>query len=228
MPLNTFLIAAFVILAGIGPIHAQTSDASIRRAVDDFLRIQIKGLPGKASYTIDTIQSGSLPPCSAFDVSPTAGAQAMGRSSVTVRCLAGANWSLLVPVKIHVLGNYLVSARSITPGQTIGPNDVVSQTGDLGELPAGILGAPEQAIGQVARAGLPAGRPLRADMLKAQTVIQAGQSVKVVSNGPGFQVANEGKAMGAAVIGQVVQIRLSSGQVVSGVASASGNVEINF
>jgi flagella basal body P-ring formation protein FlgA len=228
MPLNTFLIAALVILAGIGPTLAQTSDASIRKAVDDFLRIQIKGLPGKASYTIDTIQSNSLPPCSAFDVSPTAGAQAMGRSSVTVRCLAGANWSLLVPVKIHVLGNYLVSARSITPGQTIGPNDVVSQTGDLGELPGGILSAPEQAIGQVARSGLPAGRPLRADMLKAQTVIQSGQSVKVVSNGPGFQVANEGKAMGAAVIGQVVQIRLSSGQVVSGIARASGNVEINF
>jgi flagella basal body P-ring formation protein FlgA len=228
MHLNAFLRAALLVLAVIGQTHAQTSDASIRKAVDDFLRIQIKGLPGKASYTIDTIQSGSLPPCSAFDVSTTAGAQAMGRSSVTVRCLAGANWSLLVPVKIHVLGNYLVSSRPITPGQTIGPGDIATQTGDLGELPGGILGAPEQAIGQVARSGLPAGRPLRADMLKAQTVIQQGQSVKVVSNGPGFQVANEGKAMSAAVIGQVIQVRLASGQVVSGVASASGNVEINF
>ena len=166
----SFFTVALVILSSIGQAHAQTSDASIRRAVDDFLRIQIKGLPGKASYTIDTIQSTSLPPCSGFDVSTTTGAQAMGRSSVTVRCLAGANWTLLVPVKIHVLGNYLVSARSITPGQTIGPNDVVSQTGDLGELPGGILSAPEQAIGQVARSGLPAGRPLRADMLKAYII----------------------------------------------------------
>lgn len=228
MNVKSLALMCLCVWYGCGTGYAQNSDASIRKAVDDFMRIQIKGLPGKASYTIDSIQSGSLPQCSGFDVTMTAGAPSMGRSSVSVRCLAGASWTLLVPVRILVLGQYLVSTRSITPGQTLAAGDVSTQTGDLGELPAGTLNVPEQAIGQVARSGLPAGRPLRLDMLKAPTVIQQGQSVKIISRGPGFQVTNEGKALGPGVIGQVVQIRLTSGQVVSGIARSNGEVEINF
>lgn len=223
--LSVFLACA--LLSGAGSAWTQTSDALIRKAVDDFLRIQIKGLPGRSSYSIDTIQSSSLPACSAFDVSSAPGAPAMGRSSVTVRCLAGASWSLLVPVRIRVIGDYLVTARPISPGQLITQADLATQSGDLGELPSGILSAASQAVGQVARGALPAGRPLRTEMLKAQTVIQQGQSVKVVSRGQGFEVTNEGRALTNAVVGQVVQTRMQNGQVVSGVAEAGGSVEIN-
>lgn len=206
---------------------AQNSDLSVRKAVEDYLRVQIKGLPGKASFSIDSIQTGSLPPCDHVEVSPTTGARPWGRSSVTVRCVSGANWNLLVSVRIHVVGTYLVSARPINPGQVIDAGDITTQSGDLSELPSGILSEPSQALGQVSRVALPSGRPLRADMLKAQTVIQQGQSVKIISRGPGYEVANEGRALNNAVAGQVVQIRLGSGQVVSGIAEPGGNVEIN-
>jgi flagella basal body P-ring formation protein FlgA len=65
-------------------------------------------------------------------------------------------------------------------------------------------------------------------MLQQSLVVQQGQSVKVVSRGAGFQVANEGKALNNAAAGQVAQVRLGSGQVVSGIARASGVVEINY
>ncbi len=211
----------------VHPAHAQNSDLVVRKAVDDYLQVQIKGLPGKASYSIDTIQTGNLPVCQQIEVATPPGARPWGRSSVSVRCLSGANWSLLVPVRIHVVSSYLVSARSIGPGQTLTASDVVTQSGDLSELPNGILSDPAQAIGQVSRSALPAGRPLRGDMLKAQTVIQQGQSVKVIARGRGFEVANEGRALNNAVVGQVVQIRLANGQVVSGVAEPGGSVEIN-
>lgn len=206
---------------------AQNSDLAVRKAVEDYLRVQIKGLPGKGSFTIDSIQTSALPPCASFNVSTTPGARAWGRSSVSVRCIGGANWSVLVPVKIQVMGHYLVSARPLTSGQLIDAMDLNLQTGDLGELPAGILSDPSQAVGKISRVALPAGRPLRSDMIKAPTVIQQGQSVKVISRGAGFEVSNEGRALNNAVDGQVVQVRLASGQVVSGVASADGSVEIN-
>jgi flagella basal body P-ring formation protein FlgA len=72
------------------------------------------------------------------------------------------------------------------------------------------------------------GRPLRGDLLRLPMVVQQNQSVKVVSQGPGFQVTNEGRALNNGVEGQVVQVRLSNGQVVSGVARAGGVVAINF
>lgn len=204
------------------------NDDAIRKAVSDHLRVQTRGLPGKGSFTIDGIQASSLPPCSSFDVSTTPGARTWGRSSVTVRCVAGASWSLLVPVRIHVISDYLISARPISAGQVITPADIVSQSGDLGELPAGILSEPTQALGMVARSSLPGGRPLRADMLRAPNVIQQGQTVKVVSRGNGFEVTNDGKAMANATAGQVVQVRLGNGQIVSGVAESGGTVEVNF
>lgn len=73
-----------------------------------------------------------------------------------------------------------------------------------------------------------AGRPLRADMLRQPIVIQQNQTVKLVSRGAGFQVSNEGRALTNGLEGQIVQVRLASGQVVSGVARTGGIVEIGF
>jgi len=95
-------------------------------------------------------------------------------------------------------------------------------------LPANILTEPSLAIGKAATATIPAGRPLRADMLKAQTVIRQGQTVRVLSQGPGFAVANEGRALTNAVDGQVTQVRLGNGQVVSGIARPGGSIEISY
>lgn len=221
----TLIMAIFVQAA-----NAQTvdNDTMVRRAVEDFLRTQIQGLPGQASFTIDSIRAGNLPPCSHVDANLTPGARSWGRSSVSVRCVSGATWSLLVPVRIRVVGRYLVSARPLSPGQVVEAADLGTQTGDLGELPTGTLTDPDQAIGQVAKVSLPSGRPLRNDMLKVQLVVQQGQNVKVISRGRGFEVANDGRALSSAGVGQVVQVRLPGGQVVSGIAEAGGNVAINF
>lgn len=204
------------------------NEAVIRKAVEEHLQVQIKGLPGKASYTVGPIAAANLPPCDGVEASTSPGASPWGRGSVTVRCVSGATWTLLVPVRIRVIGNYVVNARPLGAGQVINDADLVYQSGDLGGLPAGVLTDTAQAVGQVSRVALPAGRPLRADMLKEQTVIRQGQTVKVVSRGKGFEVSNEGRALTNATVGQVVQVRLGSGQVVSGIADANGTVEVAF
>ncbi len=218
------LLAAQIITAPTTPIGG--TEVSIRKAVDSFLRGQMQGLPGQASYQIDAINTQALPPCHQFSVTATPGAKPWGRSSVSVRCIGGANWSLLVPVRIQVVGNYLVTARGIAPGQLIGAGDLIVQTGDLGDLPGGVLTDTTQAIGQIARSTLPAGRTLTGDLLRAPNVVQQGQNIRVVSRGSGFQVSNEGRALGNASAGQVVQVRLANGQVVSGIADTGGIVEI--
>ena len=87
---------------------------------------------------------------------------------------------------------------------------------------------PSQAIGRVAVMPIPAGKPLLTELLRQAPVIQAGQTVKVISRGPSFEVSSEGKALTAAADGKVVQVRLNTGQVVSGLARPGGIVEISF
>ena len=71
------------------------------------------------------------------------------------------------------------------------------------------------------------GSPL-GDQLLAPLVVRQGQSVRVVSKGSSFSVSAEGKALNNAADGQVAQVRMSSGQTVSGVAKADGSVEIAY
>jgi flagella basal body P-ring formation protein FlgA len=49
-----------------------------------------------------------------------------------------------------------------------------------------------------------------------------------VSNGNGFSVSAEGKAIGNAGDGQIVQVRTPSGTVISGTARTGGMVEVAF
>lgn len=209
--------------------HAQQDPAPVRKAVGTWLNTQTQGLPGQVSYEIkDLDRANQLAPCKTFDVSRPVGARPWGRTNVLVRCLEEAGWRVYIPVHVRIRSAYLLSARPIPRGQVITEADLAIQVGDLSELPANILTEPALALGKASTSSIPAGRPLRADMLKSPTLIQQGQSVKVVSRGPGFAVANEGRALGQAVEGQVVQVRLGSGQVVSGIAKGDGTVEISY
>ena len=220
------LLASLLLLTIVGqPVHA-ASPLPIKKAVDDFLVRQIKGLPGKASYTIGPVDAGHLADnCNGYDVSMAPGARPWGNTYLTVSC-GGGNWSLRVPVKIQVTADYLVSARPLMAGKPLTEDDLGRQSGDLSVLPTGILTDKELAIGRVLVASLPAGRPLRGDMLRQQVVVQQGQNVRIVTVGNGFQVSSEGRALSNAAIGQVTQVRLNSGQVLSGTVRADGSIEI--
>jgi flagella basal body P-ring formation protein FlgA len=65
-------------------------------------------------------------------------------------------------------------------------------------------------------------------MLRQPLAVQQGQSVKVVSRGPGFLVTADGKAVTNAADGQVAQARLASGQTLSGIARPGGIIEIGY
>jgi flagella basal body P-ring formation protein FlgA len=217
-----------LLLIAPGPPAFAADSAAIRGAVDEFLRVQTKGLPGKASYSIGNVDAERLAgTCEGFDVSMGSGARPWGKTQVAVRCRGG-TWNLWVPVQIRVVAEYLVAARPINAGQKLTDADVRAQLGELSDLPSGVLMDKEPAIGRAASASLAAGRPLRADMLRQPTVVQQGQSVKIVGTGSGFQVTNEGRALTNAVVGQVTQVRLNSGQILSGVVRADGTIEIRF
>lgn len=192
-----------------------------------FIRQQTQGLPGKVTISVGSLDPRTrLPPCEAHEAFSPPGARLWGKTHVGVRCLGPNAWSVLVPVQITVTGQYVTTARALPAGQVVQAGDLVTMSGDLASQPTGVVTEPSAAIGKTLRNPLAAGQSLRADQLAAPFVVRQGQTVRLISKGPGFSVSGEGKAINNAAEGQVVQIRMPSGQVVSGVAKADGTAEI--
>jgi len=225
-----FIGALLCLLAAASPATAHQEAAPLKRAIEAFLRVQVKGLPGQASFSVGDIDpQNQLVPCPAFTVSMPPGARAWGRTNVSVRCEMTGGWRIFVPVRIRIQGDYLITARALNQGQVVGAADLAKNRGDLTDLPASVLTDPAQAIGKTVAQSVSSGQPLRSDMLRQTLVVQQGQSVRVVSRGPGFQVSGgAGRALGNAAAGQVVQVRMPNGRIVSGLAREGGVVEIAY
>lgn len=223
-------IFAFLLLGATALCHAsidQAQLAQIHRSVEQLVRHQTAGLPGKVSFTLGAIDTRlNLPTCSAPEAFIPAGARLWGNASVGVRCSESNLWTIYVPVSIKILTGVVVAAHALAQGRSIELSDIVVQEADLGQLPGAVITEPRQAIGRIVTLSIAPGQPLRQDLLRAPPVIQQGQSVTLRAQGVGFRVSAEGKAVTNAAEGQVAQVRTPSGQTVNGIARIGAIVDI--
>ena len=211
------------------PAQAQQPHSTIRAAIEEYVRLQTNGLPGKVAVSAGAIDARlALPACGAMEVFSPPGSRLWGNSSVGVRCGAPSPWTIYVGVTVRVTGAYVTIARPLASGEVVNQGDLTLTQGDLTQMPAGVVTDPAQAVGKTLAAPAAAGQPLRADLLRSPNAILQNQNVKVVSSGAGFQVSADGKAINNAAVGQVAQVRMNSGQTLSGIARADGTVEIKF
>jgi flagella basal body P-ring formation protein FlgA len=212
--------------------HAQPAyqdAAALKRTVEQFLQVQSGGLPGQVTVTVGAIDPRmNLAACPDPQAFFMPGARAWGKTTVGVRCATPAAWTVYIQANVTVVGDYIASAAPLAQGQAIAANQLVTLKGDLTMLPAGIATDMAQVIGRSANISLPPGTPLRLDTLRSKPVVQSGQLVRLVSSGNGFSVSAEARAMSTAGDGQVVQVKTSGGQQITGIAKAGGLVEVAF
>lgn len=219
------LLVFVCLLLGCAAASAAQDNTQISDVVAAFVQQQTAALPGKISYKINEIdQRIALSSCARLEAFLPAGSQLIGKTSVGVRCIEKGGWSIFVPVQIKVSINLLVSTRQLPLGHTLQKGDIASQTMEISQ--ASGLADPEQAIGKVLRYGIAAGQVLRENMLRAPYSVTQGQVVQLVVQGGNFSIRSEGVALNNAGEGQAVQVRTSSGRVISGVTGAGGVVEI--
>lgn len=232
-PIRKALIA-LVSLLFVHAVQAQTGaprqdHAQLRQTVEQFLRIQTAGLPGEVSITVGNIDSRlKLAACPTPQAFLPHNNRAWGKTTVGVRCTAPATWAVYIPVRVLVQGDYIAAAVPLAQGQVIRQEDIAKVKGDLTTLPSGIITNSAQVVGQTVTRSLPLGAPLRQDSLRSQRAVQQGQTVKLVSGGPGFRVSTEGKAQTNANEGQTIQVRTNGGQIISGIAKMGGVVEVAY
>lgn len=203
--------------------------AALKRTVEEFLQVQTGGLPGQVTVAVGAIDPRmNLAACAEPQAFFMPGARAWGKTTVGVRCATPTAWTVYIQASVTVIGEYVASAAPLAQGQTIEAGQLVMLKGDLTMLPAGIATDIGQVVGRSSNSSLPPGTPMRIDTLRTKPVVQSGQLVRLVSSGAGFSVSAEARAMSTAGDGQVVQVKTSGGQQITGIAKVGGLVEVAF
>lgn len=205
------------------PAHASDLAERVRLLVDE--RVAPTG--GEIEVVVGEPDSRlKLAPCARMEPFVPTGARLIGRTSLGVRCVEGANWVVYVPVQIKLFVDAWVAARPIPRGQPLGPEDARLERIDIAALNGNAVLPDMPLIGRTAVRALSPGEPLRRDALRAPPVVQPGDAVQVVALGTGFAAQSPGKALTLAAEGQTAQVALPGGKVLSGVARPGGIVEV--
>jgi flagella basal body P-ring formation protein FlgA len=218
----------FVAPLALAQTAARQDGAALRKLAEGFLQAQSAGLPGKVTIKVGAVDPRlSLASCPAPEAFQQPGARPWGKTTVGVRCTAPV-WTMFLQAQVSVVADYVTAAVPLAQGQTIDAGQLATMQGDIAAMPNGIITDMAQAIGRTPTVSLPAGTPLRLDALKSKPVVQQNQAVRIVSRGENFSVSGEGKAIGNAGEGQVVQVRTPRGAIISGTARNGGIVEVTL
>jgi flagella basal body P-ring formation protein FlgA len=219
------LLAPLLLCATATQAATPQSHEKIREVALAYLQAQTQSLPGKVSLKIGDIDSRTvLRACTTLEAFTPSGSQLIGKTSIGVRCNEKPGWSIFVQASVRVSADMLVANRPLAQNTVLSANDFSLQNGELGQ--PGILIDPAQAIGKTLKFAIGAGQVLRQDMLRAPYVVIQGQTAAVRVSSKGFSVRSSGQALNNGAEGQNVQVRMASGQVISGTVAADGSVEV--
>lgn len=211
------LLILFGLSGAAGATMASTfqNPDAVARSVRHFLMQQARAWPGTARITVDPPDTGRLPSCDNPQVFLRGGQRLESRMSVGVRCLAPQPWTTFAQASVAIMGTYYVAGLPIPADATVVPGDLAPRQGDLLRLPAGTVTDPQDIVGRIAAYRIPAGRPIRARALRSPESIQRGQFVRTVAQGVGFIATGSGKALENGPPGAQIQVRTSSGRIIS-------------
>jgi flagella basal body P-ring formation protein FlgA len=226
--MNIQLASSFLLIGclwgGTALAAPQQSHAAIRAAALAYAQAQSKDLPGEVRIEVTPIDRRlKLEPCATLQAFLPAGAKLIGKTSIGVRCTAQPGWSVLLQADIKVAADLLVASRPLAQGTVLSAADLSPQRGELGR--PGLITDPAQAIGKTLKFAIGAGQVLRQDMLRAPLLIRQGQTVTLRARGDGFVVSQQGIALNDTGAGEMVRIRTSSSQVITGITVAEGMAE---
>ncbi len=152
------------------------------------------------------------------------GVRPWGHGSLGARCEGEAKWSLYLSFEARLRGPALVATRALPSKAVPGPGDLESQLLDYRQPPETYLR--EFPAGAQLLRPLAAGQPLLLGGITQPDVIKAGQKVRAIVSGSGFQASQEGTALGNAAPGDSIKVRMPSGRIVHGVATPEGQVAV--
>ncbi|MEK8048639.1 flagellar basal body P-ring formation chaperone FlgA [Ideonella sp. DXS22W] len=168
-----------------------------------------------------------LAPCQTVQPYLPPGSRAIGQTRIGLRCTQGPKaWNVYLPVTVKVFARSLVATTAVPAGTVLQRQHLTQAEVDVAASTDPAIGQPDLAVGRTLARNLAAGDALRQADLKPRLWFAAGDTVRVVAMGPGFQIAADGQALSPGIDGQTVRARIDGGRIVSGVATADRRIEV--
>jgi flagella basal body P-ring formation protein FlgA len=167
-----------------------------------------------------------FPACKDLRFSLTGGERPGDSGTLAAQCLAPAKWSLYLSYQLRLTGPALVARHNLPSRAAISSADLETREIEYSASPAAYLSDSRLPPGARVNRPIDAGQAVRADWIIRPRVIGPGQAVRVVVEGAGFTVNQEGTAQGSATAGERVRVKTRSGRYVQGVAQEDGSVLI--
>ncbi|MFT3802889.1 MAG: flagellar basal body P-ring formation chaperone FlgA [Burkholderiaceae bacterium] len=222
----SYALAAIALSLSAAPAPAQDADpgeAIVRR----FVESQV-GAGNRVEVVVGQLDPRwRLAPCERIEPFVPAGIRLWGRTSIGVRCVQGANWTISLPVTVKVFGNALVANQNLAYNAPAFAQQFRLEEVDLTREPAQLVTDSAQIDGKVMARPISAGQALRQDHLRVAQTISAGDPVKVRIVGEGFAVSADGVALSPGGDGQTLRVRLDNGKILAGTVKDRG-VEIRL
>lgn len=169
-----------------------------------------------------------LAPCAKVSAYVPRGSALWGRTRVGLRCEQGARWNVFWPVTVKVWGPGLVAARAVMAGETLQPGDFKLTEVDLAAEPSAAVTDLEALSGRTLARPLQAGQGVREADLRVRRWFAAGEPVRLVVRGSGFQAAATGTALAHGDEGRCARIRVESGRVLCAQPVGEGLAELSL
>ncbi|NBW49584.1 MAG: flagella basal body P-ring formation protein FlgA [Betaproteobacteria bacterium] len=217
--------------------HAQEQTGAVLQAMaqswatDAVLKAQrTEGSKLRMEVTVGALDSRvKLAACGNIEAYVPPGSRLWGRSRIGMRCVDGiSRWNVTLPVTVRAMGEAWVVRNQVNSGANISESDVTRGEVDWAEEQSPVLADKTAWLGQTASRTLTTGQAMRQGMVRPAQVFQAGASVKIVAQGPGFQISSEAQALSAGVIGQQARVRMDNGRVASGTVLDMRTVKIDL
>jgi flagella basal body P-ring formation protein FlgA len=223
-----FLSASQTFAQGVGPDSLALAQRWLDSAVASARPHGV--MPLRMEVTFGELDSRlKLASCSKVEPYVPVGTRLWGRTRLGLRCSEGVSrWNVFLPVTIKAYGTAWVVRGDVASGTVLTPSDAIESEVDWAQEESPIVSGMSQWVGQVATRALTTGQALRQAMIRPAQVFQAGSQVRVVAQGVGFQIASDGQALSAGVVGQPARVRMDSGRVMSGVVLDNRTVKLEI
>lgn len=226
------LLLAAACAGAVGAQEASTPSSAALQNEDELVALAEKLLaeraatwPGQATISVIAPRATGLSACTQPEAFLPGPGTLQPRLSVGIRCLAPSPWTTYLQASVRIIGSYFVTNHLIQKGAVLSLDDLDSREGDLLRNPR-LISDPAHVVGWIATRRIPSGKPIETNALRDANSIERGQQVRTIARGTGFVASGEGQALEAGSPGARIQVRTSSGQVITATVIDAHTVQV--
>lgn len=222
------IVCALVISAAAGAAERGTS-VEIDKFLAGYTRDLAKQLgPGaRIEYSASTLAASAETRSCAAPLAISTRDQTQSLSRVTLFVACGNEWSIYVPVDLHIQRPMVVAIRPLASGAVVAAEDVELSPIDVGQLAGTYLTTLDDAIGMGVKRPITQGRPIFSQQLEPPLLIRRGEAVVISAEAGALAVKMAGTAMTDGHRGEQIRVKnQTTSRIIDARVTAPGQVAV--